>query len=269
VLALAAWLGAPLAAPASASAPGLCQRVRIPLAPGGLLVREEQGEARGVLVGLMAALQQRLRCPVDLPLLPPGRLVRAFYDTMEADVLIPGSARAYEGHTPHFVPLFQVQVHEVVRAEGPAPGAAPARAAGDGGPAGRGVLARHVTYGADFDALVQRLDAQGRVTWVRDVGTALRMVAARRVDFTLLSPTVTHSYVGAAAYRRYRFRPLRSVRPLETGAAVSRRSLPEAVQQEVVAALRSLVRDGEVQRVFARHFPPEVLALDPIALPRA
>ncbi len=246
--------------------PAQCQRVRIPLAPGGLLVREERGEARGVLVGLMAALQQRLRCPVESPLLPPGRLVRAFYDTLEADVLIPGAAQPYEGHTPHFVPLFQVQAHEVRRADGSAP--RPSAQAGSG-PAGQGVLARHVTYGPDFDALVQRLEAQGRVTWVRDVGTALRMVAAQRVDFTLLSPTVTHSYVGASAYRRYRFRPLPGLRPLQTGAAVSRRSLPESVQLEVVAALRSLVRDGEVQRVFARHFPPEVLALDSIALPKA
>lgn len=41
------------------------------------------------------------------------------------------------------------------------------------------------------------------------------------------------------------------MRPLETGAAVSRRSLPESAQAQVVTALNALLRDG----AFKRHFP--------------
>lgn len=258
---LSAGLGAGWVLDARAS----CQPVRIPLAPGGLLVREESGQARGVLVDLIAALQQRLNCEVVSELLPQGRLVRAFYDTFEADVLIPGSPVTYEGHTPHFVPLFRVQANLVTR-DHRSWRAAQAMALLDRG--GRCVLPRHVTYGADFDALVRRLEAEGRVTWVRDVGTALRMVDAQRVDFTLLSPLVTYSYVGETQYRRFRMLALSVLRPMETGAAVSRRSLPDEVQGQVVAALQAMVRDGEVGRAFALHFPPDVLAQEPLALLR-
>jgi hypothetical protein len=192
-------------------------------------------------------------------------LIRSFYETFEADVLIPGSPLSFDGHTPHFVALFLVQAHWVGLADNPS---GPAAGQTVLAPSGTCVLARQVTYGADFDRLVGRLDAQGRVTWVRDVGTALRMVEARRVDFTLLSPTVGYSYLGPTRAKAFRFRALHSLKPLVTGAAVSRRSMPPEAQDEVVRALRTLVRDGEVGRAFARHFPPAILAQEPLALPK-
>lgn len=160
-----------LASAACGAAPAACERLRIPLAPGGLLVEEHQGQARGVLVSVIAALQ--------------------------------------------------------------------------------------------------RLEAQGRLSWVRDVGTALRMVLAGRVDFSLSSPTVAYSYAGAQASEALRMDVLPGVRPLETGAAVSRRSFSPAAQEAVLAALRAVVRAGEVQQAFARHFPAAVRAREPLALRRA
>lgn len=52
---------------------------------------------------------------------------------------------------------------------------------------------------------------------------------------------------------------------METGAAISRRSIPETQQLRVMAALQALVRDGDVDRAFARHFPADVLALEAAA----
>jgi polar amino acid transport system substrate-binding protein len=251
------------------AAPGVwaaCQPVRIPVAPGGLLVRVENGRPQGVVVELIAALRQRLPCGVVSALLPQGRLIQSFYETHEADVLIPGSAVAYEGHVPHFVPLFHVSAHLVGRA------AARFGAAGVAAllaQSWRCALVRTVTYGPEFAALIGQLDTQGRVTWVRDVGTALRMVLAERVDFTLLSPTVVFNDVGPVAYRQLQLLPVPGLRPLETGAAVSRRALPEAAQVQVVQALQALAPSGAVGRAFARHFPPEVLAQEFAALPRA
>ncbi|MFO1251752.1 MAG: hypothetical protein U1E77_11610 [Inhella sp.] len=46
-------------------------------APGGLLVREEQGQAQGVPVTLGQALQRRLHCPVSTELMPQQRLIKA------------------------------------------------------------------------------------------------------------------------------------------------------------------------------------------------
>lgn len=260
-----AWVAgvSALAAPGAWAA---CQPVRIPVAPGGLLVRIENGRPQGVVVDLIAALRQRLPCGVVSELLPQGRLIQSFYETHEADVLIPGSAVAYEGHVPHFVPLFHVSAHLVGRA------GARFGAAGVGAllaQSWRCALVRTVTYGPDFATLIGQLDTQGRVTWVRDVDTALRMVQAERVDFTLLSPTVVFNSVGQAGYQQLQLLPVPGLRPLETGAAVSRRSLPEAVQVQVVQALETLVPSGAVGRAFARHFPPPVLAQEFAALPRA
>jgi hypothetical protein len=76
-----------------------CKPIRIPLVPGGLLAREEQGKAHGVLVDLVAAIQRRLRCQVQSDLLLRARLIRSFYETFDVDVLIPGSPASYDGHT--------------------------------------------------------------------------------------------------------------------------------------------------------------------------
>jgi len=239
-----------------------CAPLRIPLVPGGLLVREERGQARGVLVDLVAALERRLGCPVQAQLLPQQRLIQAFYVDYEADVLIPGSPAEFEGHSPHFVPLYKVCAQFAASAkrswQAAQVAALPAQR-------WRCVLPLHVTYGADFDALVQRLDKQERVVWVRDVGTALRMVAAERVDYTLANPAAVYAYGGEALYRTFQFMPLARVHPMETGAAISRRSIPETQQLRVMAALQALVRDGDVDRAFARHFPADVLALEAAA----
>ncbi len=243
-----------------------CERVCIPLVPGGLLVQEAQGRAEGALVSLIAALQRRLGCPVETPLLPQGRLIRAFYETFEADVLIPGSPLPFDGHTPHFVPLYQVLAHRLCRADR---GWTAAQRDAIWAQGAQCVLPRHVSYGPGYDALVQRMEGQGRVTWVRDVGTALRMVLAGRVDFALSSPTVAYAYLGAQSYAALRLDALPGLRPLETGAAVSRRSLTPAAQEAVLVGLRGLVREGEVQQAFARHFPAAVLAREPLALPPA
>ena len=260
-----AALACALALPVAASA-ATCQPVRVPVAPGGLLVRLENGRAQGVVVDLVAALGRKLPCPVESELLPQGRLIQSFYETFQADVLIPGSPFAYEGHEPRFVPLFHVSAHFVGRraAKLKAPDVATLLRED-----WTCVLARGVSYGADYEAFKDQLDAQRRVTWVRDVGTALRMVEADRVDFTLLSPTVVYTAVGAALYRRFQLHALPELRPLETGAAISRRSFPDAMQVQVVSALRALVKEGEVGRAFAKHFPAEVLEQEFLALPRA
>lgn len=217
----------------------------MPLALGVLLVRVEQGEAQGVPATLARALQQRL--------------IQAFYERFEADVLLPGSPLPYQDHIPHFVPLFQVKAHLVTHA---ARGAAPDRAMALLDAKGQAQLARCVSYGEDFAQLVARLEEQRRVTWVRDVALAMRMLAAQRADFTLISPTVAHALVGDAPYRDLRFAPLPGVRPTESGAAVSRRSMPETVPAQAVSALQAMAREGDVARAFARHFPREVLALE-------
>ncbi|WP_374434604.1 hypothetical protein [Inhella sp.] len=248
-----------LAASGLAPAATACTPIRLPVAPGGLLVREEQGQAQGVPVTLGQALQRRLHCPVSTELMPQQRLIKAFYEDFEADVLIPGLPQPFGDHSPHFVPLFKVAAHLVA--------ASARRWRNQDVPAlldrgGRAALPLHVTYGPGYNALAQRLEAQGRLSWVRDVGTALRMVAAQRVEFTLLSPTVAYANVGAAGYREYRFLPLTQLEPLETGAAVSQRSLPADTQARVVAALRAMAKEGDVAEAFARHFPPEVLEME-------
>lgn len=234
--------------------------VRMPLAPGGLLVSQAGGQASGVLLSLAEALQRRLGCAVRTDLMPQQRLIQSFYQTFEADLLIPGSAATYEGHEPHFVPLFKVQAHWVGAA---AHTPAQAETAGLLREGARCVLPRFVTFGAAFDAWVEQLEREGRVSWVRDVGTALRMVAVGRVAFTVASPTAVHAYGGEALYRRLRFLSLPGIPAWPAGAAVSRRSIPEDLQLRLVSALLALVREGVVAQAFRRHFPADVLALDP------
>lgn len=235
----------------------------MPMSPAGALIQLNEGRLRGVLPELVSVLRTLMPCPVDMQLTPRARLARMFAVTLEADVFWPAVRLASRDTIARFVSFFHSTVCLVGRADR------------DLGPASvdallaqsalRGALVGTVSFGPQFDDLSRALQAAGRITSVRDFSTALRMLAAGRVDFTLLNPLTVYGEgleTGVPPYATFRLRPLAGLPQFEGGVYVSRQSRPESEQLMLEQAFRRLRDDGHVLRVLRKYYPPEVLRLE-------
>ncbi|MFO1251751.1 MAG: hypothetical protein U1E77_11605 [Inhella sp.] len=108
---------------------------------------------------------------------------------------------------------------------------------------GRAALPLHVTYGPGYNALAQRLEAQGRLTWARDAG---RLAHGGRTARGV-HPAQPHRGLRqrAAGYREYRFLPLTQLELLET-ARWCRNVAGRHLRARAVAALRAMAKEGDV-----------------------
>ncbi len=249
----AGWAGGALAQ-------GACRPLRMPLSPAGALVQLREEHLDGVLPDLVELLSRRLGCPVDARLTPRARQVKMFFETHEADIFWPAVRHPRRDPAGRFSTFFKGVVHLVTRAE-------------SGGPDldAQGLLARRdwlgamvsgYSFGPQYDELVRAMSLQQRLTMVRDPSTALRMVQAGRVQFTVLNPISVYGEsleAGVGQYARFALSPLRGLPLYEGGAYVSRHSMPAEAQERVLAALDAMVAEGHLMRAMRRFYPASVL----------
>jgi len=234
--------------------------LRVPLSPAGALVQLREERLDGVLPDLVQLLSRRLACPVDARLTPRARQVKMFFETHEADLFWPAVRHPRREAAGRFSPFFKGVVHLVTRADAGVPALDV-----------QGLLARRdwlgamvsgYSFGPVYDDLVRALSLQHRLTLVRDPSTALRMVQAGRVGFTLLNPIAVYGEsleADVGQYARFTLQPLGDLPRYEGGAYVSRHTLPPDAQQRVLAALDALVAEGHLMRAMRRHYPAAVL----------
>ena len=237
-----------------------CRPLRMPLSPAGALVQLREEHLDGVLPDLVELLSRRLGCPVDARLTPRARQIRMFFETHEADLLCPAVRHPRREPAGRFSAFFKGVVHFVTRA------GADSRAADTTALVARreelGAVVSGYSYGPIYDELVRALTMQNRLTVVRDPSTALRMVDAGRVTFTVLNPITVYGEsleAGVGQYRRFALRPLAGLPMYEGGAYVSRFSMPEADQTRVLETLDAIVAEGQLLRLMQRFYPPAVL----------
>ena len=181
-----------------------------------------------------------------------------FFETGEADILIPSSRTTERDQKASFVPLIQItpalvslkskslpikSVSQLIEAVGL-----------------RGAVVCGYTYGDEYQALLLALDAKKRIDYVSDLSTVARMLAAGRVDFTIVAPTLMYAAVvdgsqPAEFKDKFDFVPLEGLQRIESGAYLSGRSLTEADQEVLRTLLLDAARDG----TFERYYPPELL----------
>lgn len=122
-------------------------------------------------------------------------------------------------------------------------------------PEWRAVAVKNTSYGPGYDALLATLRAEGRVSEVADVDAAVRVFLARRVELLITYPWVLLKHMPAQGG------PLEAAdwqpdgRPILSGLALSRRTVPAADQQRLLAALKDMHKDGTLAALVARYLP--------------
>ena len=122
-------------------------------------------------------------------------------------------------------------------------------------PALRAVAVRGASYGAENDALLQRLREQGRLSEVGDINVAMRVFFAKRVDLLLAYP-----WTVVPALRRVPDQVLLADwYPQSPGLlsclALSKRTVSAADQLHILQTLQAMQRDGSLARLLRKHVP--------------
>jgi hypothetical protein len=119
----------------------------------------------------------------------------------------------------------------------------------------RAVAVRDASYGPGYDALLQALRDQGRVSEVGDLDAAVRVFFAGRVSLLISYPWV----VAGALRERGADAVLADWHPqapgVSSGLALSQRTVSAADQRRLLDALQAMQRDGSLERLLRQHLP--------------
>lgn len=121
------------------------------------------------------------------------------------------------------------------------------------------VVVKSFKHGPGFDAWLDKLRAQQRVTEVPDFDAAVRVFKLGRADAMLALPTSWPLIL-----RREGLQDQVSVMDwapndrINAGLVVSRQRVPEADRQRMRQALNSMHSDGTLEAIFKRHVEPAI-----------
>lgn len=125
------------------------------------------------------------------------------------------------------------------------------------------VMIRQALYGDGYDALLQQLRSQGRLSEVADFDTALRAFSARRVALIVVYPW-SLAALPADLAARVRLTDWHPAEPgVSSGLALSHQTVREADAQRLQQALRAMHQDGSLAQLLARHLPMDIVKTIP------
>lgn len=255
-----------LGAAGSRASSARCSRpVVVPLAPVGILARLEHERPAGVAPDLLRQIERQGGGPFNVSIVPRGQMIRMFFETHESDILFPAARNMVRDNLARFVPMLLTRPALLTLPSLPDPPRS-ILALLDAKDL-HGVVVRSYSYGNAYDELVQTLVAERRLTQVRDVTTVLRMLLAKRVQFSLLPPSIgwaEQQTLGAELRDSpLRYSRLEGLSQIELGVYISRRSnLPERDQLLLQEQFHRAVVSGLLSRVVGGSVPPEVLEED-------
>lgn len=242
----------------SAQSHAACERpVLVPAAPTGRMVQVEGNEVGGALPELLREIGREIGCEFRFPVMPRARVHQEVIEQGRMDLLLPAGRNSQRDAVAQFVPLLREQVALVVHQS--EQGSAPASLAElRDRSAWRGALVRAYAFNDEYVGLVEALRTQQRADLVTDPASAMRMLHAGRVQFSLLPPSSLQDADGQ--WRPgLQLLPLAGLPAMEFGVYLSRKSLPNADRQRIAEALQKAVREGRVRAALLRHYPAELL----------
>jgi polar amino acid transport system substrate-binding protein len=258
-LACGAWAATP--ARAGESTPPHPARLQALINPMGRISYLQDERAQGVVPELLRELARRSGVHIDVELLPRARLA-SLVQAGQGDLSVQARSRALEG-LGNFVPFMRMRVmlvcHRAQRAQAPTDLATLIERSD-----WRGLIVRGAALGETLQGAVARLEAQRRLWLVRDWATVLRMLLARRAEFSLFTPTLLHAEL-AQMQPGYREQlaalPLADLPSHEVGLMVSQR-VPAGLRERLVQQMDALARDGTLRRLMLAEHPAELVAED-------
>lgn len=246
-----------LALPPAAQA-GCSRVIRVPAAPTGASVIVQDDGVTGAIPDALREQGMLLGCQFEFPVMPRARMTYQFLESREADVLVPASRSAERDRAATFVPMMKWKVELItVKRRAIRAGSVQELLAQK---QWMGVAVRSYVFGDEYNALLRALEAQQRIHYVNDLATVGRLLRAGRADFTVNVPPLFMSELQATDEMRgfeqeLAFQPLAGLPMTESGAYISRRSLPPADQRALQALLASLGK-GVLWRHFNKYYPP-------------
>ncbi len=238
----------------AAQSQAACERpVLVPAAPTGRLVHVEGNEVGGALPELL----REIGCEFRFPVMPRARLHQEVIEHGRMDLLLPAGRNSQRDAVAQFVPLLREQVALVVHQSDQRSAPASLTELRDRS-SWRGALVRSYAFNDEYVGLVEALRTQQRADLVSDPVSALRMLHAGRVQFSLLPPSALQDADGQ--WRPgLQLLPLAGLPAMEFGVYLSRKSLSQADRQRIADALLKAVREGRVRAMLLRHYPAELL----------
>jgi len=251
--ALALTLGLPLQSQAACS-----RTIVVPVAPTGFSVVINGDRVSGAFPDALRELGAKMGCKFAFPVVPRARLSYMFLQAGEADLLLPASRSAERDSQADYVPMMKLKMAMVSLKRKPVRAASVRALLAD--PASTGVAVRSYVFGDEYNALMDGLAAQHRMSYAVAPLMVARMLKAGRADFTIVAPSLflTSLYEDPAMASfgsEVRFSALEGLPPTESGVYISRRSL-SAADRATLRQLLQLGAKGTLWKWFRHYYPP-------------
>jgi|GEM_PF-978440 len=250
---------------AATGADAACQNLRLSLLPyPGYYERASDGSMKGLDVDIARELAARSGCSFEISATNTTRLWPAL---QAGQVDLTAGAAFLPERLADADFLWLIRGRPAVMMDRAQSQATPTRAAFDADPRLKLGVTRGARRGAQSQAWVDALRAQGRISESTDMPSLLRAYAAGRVDAVLILPGSLQGQSEAWLAEH----PLLDWLPqdrLTAGWALSRRGVPEPQRQNLIDAARTMRLDGTLLRLLRQHFG-EVRAYEFLAAPAA
>jgi polar amino acid transport system substrate-binding protein len=252
---LASWLPLALAPlPATAREPA-CPPARAGVSDLGYSSYRDGATFRGSTIDILAEMHKRSGCAFDIEWYPHGRLYAQFFNnrlevtgaslrTAERDqygVWLPYSYTQFEllltnKSAGKFRSLAEFVEHSDARLN----------------------VTRGISYSPETQAQMDRLEKLGRLEYVNDYGVVFRKILAGRAEGTLAPPAIhvlhqrQFKMLGKMTSTPFAESPRALV-----GMYVSK-NVPPQVLHSYIDALRAIVADGTVQKIYERYLGEDI-----------
>jgi len=237
------------------SAAAACAPARAGISDLGYASYRDGATFRGTTVDLLQEIQRRTGCPINLEWYPRGRLYAQFFS---GQLEITGTSVRTPERDRQGVWLPYAYTHfELVLVNREARKFNTLAEFVDGSTARLNVT-RGIAYSSATQAQMDRLQKLGRLEYVNDYGVVFRKILAARAEGTFAPPTIhlLHQRQFKMTARMRAITVTESPRTM-VGLYVSKQ-VPADVVQRYADAMRSIVLDGTMQRVYERHLGVEV-----------
>lgn len=235
----------------AAHAQGACPRpLRVGVSLLGWGTYEEGGQLRGIVPDLMARIATRSECQLTLSLRPRARVMLDFQNG-ELDIVTSALRTADRDAAGDYLPYAFSGFDLVIRDELAEQVSSIAALEADSKI--RLGLVRGIQLTPALTAATERLVAAGRIEWASDYLNLAARLQAGRFQAGIV-PTVIHGKLRRDGLlpNWLRVSELGDNPPQPIGIYLQRR-LPEAVRARLIATLRMLVQQREIERIYASY----------------
>ena len=227
-----------------------CKSVaRVGVSELGYASSQNDGKVEGISVDLVREMARRAGCKVDFVWFPRDRLLIE-YSSDRIDIAMAALRTAQVDKVAHFLPYGYTQYELLL------PRRAGVTNLADYIEKDSGTLVAHrgQTFTPVIRTQIARLEKAGRLEWFSDFDALFKRVAASRSDATIATPAVSLWYRKRIANADELMAYEMSEGPRQfVGMYLSRKNLNAADRSALAKALRSIVEDGTLLKIYSTY----------------